>query len=103
MNHVIGIKKISENIPKDYMLYQNYPNPFNPSTKIKFDIPKNSNVILKVYDIMGREVKTIVDNEYLHAGSYEVNFDGTDISSGVYFYRFIAGDYSAAKRMSMIK
>ncbi|MGA2668299.1 MAG: DNRLRE domain-containing protein [Ignavibacteria bacterium] len=100
---VVGIKPVIGVIPKDYELYQNCPNPFNPSTKIKFDIPKNSNVILKVYDIMGREVKTIVDNEYLHAGSYEVNFDGTDISSGVYFYRFIAGDYSAAKRMSMIK
>jgi hypothetical protein len=98
-----GIKPISGFVPAEYNLYQNYPNPFNPVTQIKFDIPKNSNVVLKVYDLMGREVKAIIDNEYLNAGSYEVNYDGTNISSGIYFYKLIAGDYSAAKRMSMIK
>jgi len=102
-----GIEPISSTVPAEYNLYQNYPNPFNPATRIKFDVPKNSNVVLKVYDLMGREVKKIVDNEYLNAGTYEVNFDGTGISSGIYFYKLSAtggtGNYSAARRMPIIK
>lgn len=97
-------------IPKEYSLKQNYPNPFNPVTKIKFDIPSLSfpnvsignPVILKVYDIAGREVQTLV-NESLKPGTYEATFDGSKLNSGVYFYKMTAGNYSETKKMLFIK
>ena len=89
-------------VPAEFSLSQNYPNPFNPSTKINFDIPANTLVILKVYDITGNEVKTLV-NEQRNAGSYSVNFSGADLSSGVYIYRLQAGQFTASKRMTFIK
>ena len=98
-------------MPSVYLLSQNYPNPFNPITKIKYEIPgqsalggRNDNpfVTLKVYDILGREVATLV-NEEKPAGTYEVEFDGTSLPSGVYFYQLKAGNYSETKKMVLLK
>jgi photosystem II stability/assembly factor-like uncharacterized protein len=90
------------NTPLRYSLSQNYPNPFNPATNIKFDIPENSFVRLVIYDIEGREVAVPV-NESKHPGSYTIKFDGTNLSSGVYFFRLEAGDYTETKKMVLIK
>jgi hypothetical protein len=89
-------------IPSKYELYQNYPNPFNPVTKISYDLPKSGLVKLMVYDILGREIKTLL-NEFRQAGKYSVEFDGSSLSSGVYFYRIHAGDFNVVKRMVLIK
>ncbi|MBI5402783.1 MAG: S8 family serine peptidase [Ignavibacteriae bacterium] len=88
--------------PKSFSLYQNYPNPFNPVTKIDFDIPSDINVVLKVYDITGREIKTLV-NEKKSAGYYTVEFSSGSFASGVYFYRLEAGEFTAVKKMLLIK
>lgn len=96
------VKKISSLIPKKYALSQNYPNPFNPSTKIKFDIPKASNVKLIIYDMLGREAVVLV-NESLNAGKYEANLNGSGYPSGVYFYKMVAGDFVDVKKMLLVK
>jgi len=88
--------------PADFTLYQNYPNPFNPVTKIKYQLPLRSEVRLTVYDILGREIKVLVNQEK-PAGTYEVQFDGSDLPSGVYFYRMETAKYSAAKKFILIK
>lgn len=89
-------------IPQKFALNQNYPNPFNPSTKISFDIPKQTFVTLKVYDISGREVAKLANGEYT-PGAYSVVFDASKFASGVYFYRITAGDFIETKRMMLIK
>ncbi|MCB0720960.1 MAG: T9SS type A sorting domain-containing protein [Ignavibacteriae bacterium] len=89
-------------LPTVYELYQNYPNPFNPSTKIKFDIPKAGFVSLKVYDITGREVATLV-NRNLEPQRYEVEWSGAQFASGVYFFRITAGDFVKVQKMMLIK
>ncbi len=99
---VIGIEPISTEIPKEYLLYQNYPNPFNPSTKIRFAVPKAAFVILSVFDMLGREVETLV-NEELSPATYEVKWNVEKYSSGIYFYRIAAGEFSQVKKMSVIK
>jgi len=106
-NSPIGIQPISTEIPKTFSLSQNYPNPFNPSTRIKFDIPPDGNaymrsVQLKIYDILGHEVNTVV-NESLKPGSYEVTFDGSNLASGMYFYKISAGSFVETKKMMMVK
>jgi subtilisin-like proprotein convertase family protein len=101
-NGIMGNEPVSTNIPEVYRLYQNYPNPFNPVTNIKFDLPKTSPVKIVVYDILGREVRTLV-NEVRNAGSYELNFDATNIASGTYIYRIEAGDFVDVKKMVLIK
>jgi hypothetical protein len=92
--------------PNNFYLAQNYPNPFNPSTKINFSIPNVGSglalSVLKVYDVLGNEVATLVD-EYRSAGSYEVDFDASKLSSGVYFYRLQAGTYVQSKKMTLLK
>ncbi len=98
----IGIKPISNNIPSYFKLYQNYPNPFNPSTTIEFDISQTSFIRLIVYDLNGRELQTLV-NEELNAGSYRVSFDGNKLSSGLYFYRLFSDGYIHTKKMVLIK
>jgi len=97
-----GINFISSEIPSNYSLFQNYPNPFNLSTNIKYQISKNSFVILKVYDLLGREISTLV-NELQKAGVYEVQFSNSGLTSGIYFYRMQAGNYSETKKMVYIK
>lgn len=89
-------------IPNTYSLNQNYPNPFNPVTRINFNIPKQGLVTMKVFDILGREVKTLV-NEVKAPGKYSVDFNGTEFSSGVYFYRLESNSYTDIKRMILIK
>jgi Secretion system C-terminal sorting domain len=89
-------------LPKEYSLSQNYPNPFNPTTNIKFDIPKLANVKLSVYDITGREIATLVNNE-LEPGRYEYKFDGSNYASGIYFFRIKAGDFFQVRKMFLIK
>jgi len=85
-----------------FVLYQNYPNPFNQSTKIKYQVARSGNVTLKVYDILGREVATIV-NEEKKPGVYEVEFNGSALSSGVYFYKLNAGDFTQTKKLLLLK
>ena len=95
-------------LPANYDLSQNYPNPFNPSTVINYSLPQNSIVTLKVYDVLGREVATLVNQEQ-RAGSYKVQFGNQNltetrqISSGIYFYRLIAGSYVQTKKMLLLK
>jgi len=88
--------------PLTYILNPNYPNPFNPTTMISFQIPNSENVVLKVYDLLGEEVATLV-NDYLIAGYYEINFDANSLSSGMYVYRITAGKYSDTRKMAFIK
>lgn len=89
-------------IPLEYYLYQNYPNPFNPETKIKYSIAASGKVILKIYDILGREVSTLV-NEEKALGSYEVKYDARDLSSGIYFFRLTSGSFVETKKMVLLK
>jgi len=88
--------------PLKYNLAQNYPNPFNPVTNIHFSVPKDGNVTLKVYDVLGNEVTTFSDG-FMKAGEYNAEFDGSKLSSGVYFYKLIAGDFSSTKKMILTK
>ena len=90
-------------LPKEFSLSQNYPNPFNPITRINYEIPNDSKVKLIVYDILGREVKKLVYDELKKAGRYVIDFDGTNLASGVYFYRIEAGDFVQSKKMILIK
>lgn len=104
----VGIGNINPDIPNNFVLYQNYPNPFNPSTEIRFRIPENTFVILKVYDILGVEVKTLI-NERLEKGNHSANFNTTQLSSGIYFYKLEAGSpgeagsFKETKKMTLIK
>ncbi len=106
----VGLQNISYEIPDNFSLSQNYPNPFNPVTKIKFSIPLSRGVSeglgvlsrLVIYDILGREITTLV-NEQLKPGMYEVEWDGSNYPSGVYFYKLITTDYSESRRMVLIK
>ena len=98
----IGVQQISSEVPSEYKLSQNYPNPFNPVTVINFDIPKDDFVMLKVFDITGRQVATLV-NSKLSAGSYEVTFNGSSFGSGVYFYQLQSGGIIRTKKMILIK
>lgn len=99
---LIGISNISNEIPKEYKLYQNYPNPFNPATNINFDIKEAGNVNIVIYDILGQEVRTLV-NEYVQPGRYKVTFDGSDYASGLYFYRITTNSFTDIKKMLMVK
>jgi hypothetical protein len=110
--YTIGINKISNEVPSSFKLEQNYPNPFNPTTKIKFDIATNNPpfnkggqgglITLKIYDILGREIQTLV-NEKLNPGTYEVTFDGSNLASGIYFYQLKSGNFIETKKMLLIK
>jgi len=92
----------NNSIPTVYRLEQNYPNPFNPTTKIKWQSPSAGYQTLKIYDVLGNEVATLV-NEYKNAGSYEVNFDASKVSSGIYFYQLQAGSFIETKKMLLLK
>jgi len=99
---VTGIQQIGNTIPEKYCLFQNYPNPFNPITKIKYQIAKLSYVKLVVYDALGRQLETLV-NEQLKPGTYEVDFDDRGYPSGVYFYKLDAEGFSSVKKMILLK
>jgi hypothetical protein len=96
-----------ENKPTTFHLSQNYPNPFNPVTNFKFSLPQASHVKIEIFNILGQKVKTLVDED-MKAGSFVVDWDGKDqrgveVSSGIYFYRTVAGDFSTVKRMVLLK
>ncbi|MBZ0202186.1 MAG: T9SS type A sorting domain-containing protein [Ignavibacteria bacterium] len=94
---------IPGNNPREFSLKQNYPNPFNPSTQISFSIPQNTFITLRVYNAVGQLVVTLVNNEYRIAGQYDVDFDGTGLASGIYFYTIDAGIYKDVKKMVLLK
>ena len=94
----IGINQIGTEVPKVYKLYQNFPNPFNPSTTINFDIIKQGNVSIVLYNILGQEVKTIM-NADMQPGKYKLTFSADDFASGVYFYRIKTNDFTDVKKM----
>ncbi|MEO8210945.1 MAG: T9SS type A sorting domain-containing protein, partial [bacterium] len=98
----VGINQISTSIPDKYNLYQNYPNPFNPTTNIKFDLIKSNNVKVIIYNLLGKEVQVLL-NEFLNPGSYKVDFNGNDLSSGIYYYKIVTDDFSDVKKMLLIK
>jgi hypothetical protein len=109
---ITGVPIISSEIPDKFSLYQNYPNPFNPVTKIKFEVPQSlppftkggqgEFITLKVYDILGREVAVLV-NEQLKPGTYEIEWDGMKYPSGVYFYMLTTNEFTETKKMMLLK
>lgn len=100
--NLVGIEPLAGNIPQVYSLSQNYPNPFNPSTIIEFSIPKGGFVELKIYDLLGREVSTLVQDPF-EAGTYRINFNSGGLASGVYFYSIVSGDFKDTKKMLLVK
>jgi len=98
----VGLTSSNAGVPNSHALFQNYPNPFNPTTKIKYAISSRQYASLKVYDVLGREVATLV-NEEKPSGNYEVEFDGSNLPSGVYFYRIKAGRYIKTRKMVLLR
>jgi hypothetical protein len=99
--HLVGVDR-TENIPQVFSLKQNYPNPFNPATSIEFTLQRAGNVSLKVFDILGNEITTLV-NGYTEAGPHTVKFNASDLASGVYFYKLMSGSSSEVKKMVLMK
>jgi hypothetical protein len=99
---ITGIENNSGNLPKNYNLSQNYPNPFNPTTKISYAIPKSGLVTLKVYNVLGKEVAVLV-NDVKAAGIYTIDFNASNLSSGIYFYRLDVNGFSEVKKMTLLK
>ncbi|MCX6163099.1 MAG: T9SS type A sorting domain-containing protein, partial [Ignavibacteriae bacterium] len=99
---VTGGEISGTNVPKKYQLSQNYPNPFNPSTKISYSLLKKGLVSVRVFDILGKEVAQLV-NEVKEAGNYMVDFNGSDLTTGVYYYRIESGEFVDVKKMMLIK
>jgi hypothetical protein len=100
--HYTEVNYAGNQIPDSYDLAQNYPNPFNPSTTIRYQLPQDGMVTLKVYDILGSEVATLV-NEQKPAGRYEVNFDASRLASGVYIYKLQSGSFISSRKMLLVK
>jgi hypothetical protein len=95
--------KTENGLPSDYVLSQNYPNPFNPSTRINYSLPVEGNVTLKIYDVLGREVRTLISNELKSAGEYTINFSASNLPSGIYIYRLQVGDFTQVRKMMLLK
>ena len=89
-------------LPIQFELAQNYPNPFNPSTTIRFSIPQSSNVTLKIFNTLGQEVSTLI-NQNMESGVHTINFDASQLNSGIYFYRLDADQFSQVRKMTLIK
>lgn len=101
----LGITDLAEDnneIPATYNLFQNYPNPFNPSTTIEYEIPKEEQVVLKVYNVLGKEVAELV-NTNKSAGKYNVNFNSKNLASGVYYYTIRAGEFFQSRKLVLLK
>jgi hypothetical protein len=96
------IVEVIFDIPKDFVLHQNYPNPFNPSTTIKYAVPKTSLVSIKIYDLTGQEVASLV-NEMKEVGTYEIKFDAHNLASGIYIYRMIADNFTSVRKLNLLK
>jgi hypothetical protein len=101
-NTVTAVRDVASLTTKNYKLYQNYPNPFNPSTKISFSLPTDGNVVLKVYNILGKEVATLV-NGFQKAGGKEVSFNASNLPSGMYIYTIKSGNFTSSKKMMLLK
>ena len=101
-NIISNISGLQNNISSDYLLYQNFPNPFNPNTTIRYDVKTKGDVEMKIFDLLGREVVTLV-NENQTPGTYEVVFDASSLPSGVYFYKLQAGDFIETRKMVVLK
>jgi hypothetical protein len=99
---ITGVSPEGHRMPQKFLLDQNYPNPFNPVTTIRYGLPYRSEVILAMYDILGRQVSRLVDGE-VEAGYHDVRFDGTRLASGIYFYRLSAGDYVETKQLLLLR
>jgi hypothetical protein len=91
-----------DKIPTDYGLSNNFPNPFNPSTKIRYSVPQSSYIIIKIFDILGNEIETLVDGEK-NVGTYEITWFAENLPSGIYFYRHQAGSFVETKKMVLMK
>lgn len=102
IDNLTGVEENGQNLPNEYKLAQNYPNPFNPTTTINYSLPIASHVTVKIYDVLGNEVKTLVDESKL-IGNHSVSFDASGLASGVYFYTIKAGDFYDSKKMSLVK
>jgi len=100
---VTGLSSFSNVVPAEYALFQNYPNPFNPSTIIRFDIIKSAGVKIIIYDILGNEINRLVEVDNLPAGSYSVDFNASNLASGIYLYQLRADDYIDTKKMIVVK
>jgi len=98
----VGVNPKNLEIPKQYILKQNYPNPFNPVTKVEFALPKSGFVSVKVYDMLGKQVAVLV-NEYKNAGTYAVDFNASELSSGTYFYKLEVNGFTEVKKMMVLK
>lgn len=104
VGNFVGIANNQNEIPARFSLDQNYPNPFNPTTLITYNVPKQTDVTIKVYDMVGREVAVLLNNQPTQPGSHMLNFDASRLSSGVYIYRMTAGnDFTDVKKMTLIK
>ena len=101
---LVGVKETAHTLtlPNEFNLSQNYPNPFNPSTTIEFSLPKSEYIELKVYNILGKEVSTLVSKK-LNQGNHTYQFDGKNLASGVYYYQLVAGDYREVKKMILLR
>jgi hypothetical protein len=99
----VPVINISSEVPDKYDLIQNYPNPFNPATSINFKLPERSFVSIKVYNLLGQLVKVLIDNKRYDAGVYQASFDGSTLSSGIYFYTFQTEKFTQTKRMVLLK
>lgn len=95
-------EEVRKLFPNEYILYDNFPNPFNPNSKIKYSIPQTSNVVIKVFDVLGNEIETLVNDEKT-SGTYEITWYAGNLQSGVYFYRLQAGDFIETKKMVLMK
>lgn len=100
---IIGIVNISTEVPEKFTLKQNFPNPFNPETSIRFSLPKQSNVTVKVFDITGKLVSVLANNEIVQAGTSELKFNASNLASGIYFYNLTAGSFNETKKMILVK
>jgi len=101
-NRITGIKEIKGLTPSKYSISQNYPNPFNPSTKIQFTLPSGSNVKITIYNILGQQIEVLLDG-FRNAGTYEVTWNASNLSSGIYFYRIETGKFVSTKKMTLLK
>jgi len=99
---ISDVKELPNSFPSDFVLEQNYPNPFNPATNIRFSLPEANQVTLRVYDMLGQEVATLV-NQFMNAGTFEISFDASELPTGIYTYSLTAGNFNSVKKMMLIK
>ena len=99
----VSVEKENESVPNNFYLDQNFPNPFNPTTQIRFGITESVNIDLRIYDVLGKEVAVLIDNQFMSSGSYIIKLDASNLASGNYIYKIIAGGNSISKKMQLLK